>query len=261
MPTYSFLHNLQGGPRRREAKIYSFEFRFFLILSSLLFVSLHAYVAYTQHINNYTINCYVPGMANLRGAVLCCVCKRFCSAKSKKCPGCGKHCHEKCRQNICCRPCNSCWTEVLSKRYCVCGKSCRSLGVFLERQRHHKPLTPTTIQNIVDVTPPSQLSSLPTKRMRADDCDTGSHARRSLFADENVLPMEIHPHENSKDYMMRVGERGGNASRARWEDCRILSKFKIKKISGREQVMCTIECRQRQDLNETKPWRPEDAVR
>ena len=144
---------------------------------------------------------------------------------------------------------------------CACGKSCRSLGTFVERQR--LPLTPTTTTNVVSDTPPNQrqTSSLPTKRMRPADCDTSCNARRNLFDRENVIVMEVHPHENSKDYVMRVHERGGNASRERWEDCRILSKFKVKQGNNRFKVLCTIECRQRQDLNETTPWRPEDPVR
>ena len=148
--------------------------------------------------------------------------------------------------------------ESLITRYCVCGKGCRSLGVFVERQR--QPLTPTTAANIVSDTPANQrqTSSLSTKRTRPDDCDTSCNARRNLFDRENVIAMEVHPHENSKDYVMRVHER---VSRERWEDCRILSKFKVKQSGNRFKVLCTIECRQRQDLNETTPWRPEDPVR
>ena len=40
------------------------------------------------------------GMSSFRGATLCCVCKRFCSKKNAICSGCGKYCHQKCRQTI-----------------------------------------------------------------------------------------------------------------------------------------------------------------
>ena len=194
---------------------------------------------------------------SFRGAAKCCVCKRFCSAK-KLCQGCGKYCHDKCRQQLCCNPCNNCWAQVLTKRSCVCGTSLRSLGVFVERTQ---PLTPSTVTNNSDNTP--GRAALPAKRNadgmpRSDVCV-------SLFGDENVdeirHTMELHPHEGSKDYLMRVRERGGNDSREQWEDCRLLNKFQVKSSSGRQTVWCTIECRLRKDLRETSPWRPEQPKR
>ena len=73
--------------------------------------------------------------------------------------------------------------------------------------------------------------------------------------------MDVHPHEQSKDYMMRGpftrnGKDNSGFIEEWWEDCRILSKFKIKKANGREEIFCNIECRLREDLGETVPFRP-----
>ena len=102
---------------------------------------------------------------------------------------------------------------------------------------------------------------------------SNSPVRRSLgFGSENTeLPraqhdtttmLPMHPHESSRDYLLRIRERGGNGSREQWEDCRVLNKF-MKKITknGRDQVMCNIECRLRTDLEETSAWRPEAPIK
>ena len=68
-------------------------------------------------------------MSKFRGAVKCTVCKQFCSKAASVCKGCNKACHDKCRQEVCCRPCNVCWSQ--RTRSCVCGKSLRSLGMSL----------------------------------------------------------------------------------------------------------------------------------
>ena len=203
---------------------------------------------------------------SFRGAAKCCVCKRFCSAK-KLCQGCGKYCHDKCRQQLCCNPCNNCWAQVLTKRSCVCGTSLRCLGVFVERQQ--QPLTPSTSINLI-VDTPSQMSTLPVKRNsdRMPRLGAESDVRKTLHYDtdtdiENqaVTMLTMHPHEVSRDYLMRVQERGGNNSRDLWEDCRLLNKYKVKSAAGRETVWCTIECRIRKDLKETAPWRPSQPIR
>ena len=83
----------------------------------------------------------------LNGVKKCGVCRKFCKKTATKCPGCGITCHDKCRQSICCRPCNVCWATRI--RTCVCGKSFRSLGVPL------KPLSTTPVTNSQDA-PPSK---------------------------------------------------------------------------------------------------------
>ena len=203
---------------------------------------------------------------SFRGAALCCVCKKFCTRSKTVCSGCGGHCHTKCRQSLCCHPCNKCWDKVLTKRSCVCGKSLRSLGIFIERS---SMASSTTSENIS--TPPFTSSvnastpSLPIKRNSDRVSRTSaSRARQRIHLDkenENVVPMEVFPHEQSSDYLLRVRERGGNDSLEKWEDCRILTKSKVEKSNGRHEVLCTIECRLRTDLNETKPWRPEQSIR
>ena len=198
---------------------------------------------------------------SFRGASKCCVCKRFCSSSGDRCPGCDKHCHKDCRQSICCSPCDSCWGSVLQKRSCVCGKSLRSLGIFIERQT---PLTPATSMNVIGNTP-SAPPRLPSKRNV--DRTPRDNARQQLHYDtddsENQMRKEVcaHPHETSPDYLMQVHERGGNASRSIWEDCRILSKYSVVKGSSRETMYCTIEYKLRTDLNETSPWRPERDIK
>ena len=202
-----------------------------------------------------------------RGAAKCCVCKRFCSSSKKLCQGCGNYCHDKCRQSLCCHPCNNCWAQILRKQSCVCGKSLRSLGVFVERPQQ-QPLTPSTTQNLI-VTPPGLVTALPTKRNadRIPRLDGESMtARKTLqFSTnaENIIetPMTMHPHEISRDYLLRVPERGDNNSLDRWEDCRLLTKFTIGSVAGKETVWCTIECRLRADLKETAPWRPARPAR
>ena len=99
------------------------------------------------------------GTMSFRGAVKCCVCKRFCSDLKPACPGCGMKCHDKCRQTICCHPCNSCWAKVLQKRSCVCGKSLRSLGVFVERSAVNPPLTPSTVGNMMNTPLPAKRNA------------------------------------------------------------------------------------------------------
>ena len=122
------------------------------------------------------------------------------------------------------------------------------------------PLTPsTTTANVLTDTP-----SLPTKRSASALTPRGSRGRQRLdFDKENELrtEMSLHPHEESQDYFLRVKERGGNGNRDRWEDCRVLTKYKVAKANGREQVFCTIECRLREDLQETTPWRPAQSMR
>ena len=133
----------------------------------------------------------------------------------------------------------------------------------MERQ---KPLTPTTITNVTITPSPSTSLVLPTKRnlSRMQRENNSNHACRSInfnVENERQIEIELHSHEASKDYMMRCHERGGNANRERWEDCRLLTKFKNTKSNGREEVLCTVECRIRRDLKETKPWRPVDPIR
>ena len=193
---------------------------------------------------------------SFRGAALCCVCKKFCKRSKSVCSGCGQHCHDKCRQSVCCHPCNKCWHKVLEKRSCVCGKSLRSLCIFVERTT---PLTPSATS--ANVSTPS----LPSKR-NADRSSRPSipSARQHLdFNKENtmMIEMEVHSHEESTDYLLRVRERGNNGSLEQWEDCRILTKFKVEASSGRQEVFCTIECRLRKDLHETKSCRPEQSMR
>ena len=77
-----------------------------------------------------------------RGAKKCCVCKAFCSKNTTVCGGCGLPCHDKCRTSNCCRPCNNCWGK--KTRSCVCGKSFRSMGIFVEREILHTPPVATT---------------------------------------------------------------------------------------------------------------------
>ena len=63
---------------------------------------------------------------SFRGSALCCVCKRFCSTRPKTaCPVCGLHCHDKCRQSVCCHPCKNCWRKVLQERSCLSKKFTR----------------------------------------------------------------------------------------------------------------------------------------
>ena len=116
---------------------------------------------------------------------------------------------------------------------------------------------------------------LPVKRNADRRCRSGSTislvngpVRRGLtFNNENEEPpptttIPLHPHESSRDYLLRIRERGGNDSREQWEDCRVIHKFKRKTTSsGREQMMCTIECRPRADLGETSGWRPEEPIK
>ena len=77
--------------------------------------------------------------------------------------------------------------------------------------------------------------------------------------------MEVHPHEGNKDYLMRGPFiRNGRAegfAEEWWEDCRILTKFKLKRANGREDIFCTIECRLREDLGETYPFRPSRPIK
>ena len=136
------------------------------------------------------------GIMSFRGAVKCCVCKRFCSKTNKVCPGCNQHCHDKCRQSLCCNPCNSCWSKVLHKRSCVCRKSLRSLGVFVDSSRLN-PLTPSTTGNITS-------TPLPAKRNADGRCrsvgtinsvvsstvsSANGSARRGLTFNENEEPI------------------------------------------------------------------------
>ena len=215
---------------------------------------------------------------SFRGAVKCSVCKRFCSKSNKVCPGCNKHCHDKCRQSLCCNPCNSCWSRVLQHRSCVCGKSLRSLGVFVERSRVNPPLTPSTVGNVMTTPLPAKRNANGCSRSVSTLVNTtsdgsSSPVRRGLdFHNENEHPppgqhgvtttINLHSHESSRDYLLRVRERGGNGSRDQWEDCRVIHKFRRKTTNrGQEQVMCNIECRLRRDLGETSAWRPEEPIR
>ena len=70
--------------------------------------------------------------------------------------------------------------------------------------------------------------------------------------------MEVHPHEGSDDYLMSgpFTRNGKGFVEDWWEDCKILSKFKLKRANGRDDIFCTIECRLREDLGETAPFRP-----
>lgn len=68
--------------------------------------------------------------------------------------------------------------------------------------------------------------------------------------------MEVHPHESSEEYVMRGPFTRGEGNAKTWEDCRILSKFKVTRANGHDDVFCTIECRLRKDLGETAPFRP-----
>ena len=72
--------------------------------------------------------------------------------------------------------------------------------------------------------------------------------------------MEVHPHESSKEYCMRVQSHREGPNDNKWEDCRILKKFKIKK-NGRESLFCTVECRLRKDLGETMCFQPEGRMK
>lgn len=68
--------------------------------------------------------------------------------------------------------------------------------------------------------------------------------------------MEVHPHEDSKEYFMAGPFRRGNDSEEQWEPCRILTKFTVLRASGRGDMYCTVECRMRPDLDDTVPFRP-----
>lgn len=73
----------------------------------------------------------------MNGVKKCCVCKAFCKKSAKVCLGCGKTCHDKCRQDVCCRPCNSCWAT--RTRSCVCGRSLRILGICRNDDQPESP--------------------------------------------------------------------------------------------------------------------------
>jgi len=97
---------------------------------------IHATCIHTHiHMHTYTHACIQ--MALFNGCQKCCVCKKFVSQDTDICKACGQQCHDKCRQNICCRPCNMCWSST--SRSCVCGKSMRSLGVFRPLSANQPP--------------------------------------------------------------------------------------------------------------------------
>ena len=54
---------------------------------------------------------------------------------------------------------------------------------------------------------------------------------------KNSMPVCIHPHEGSKDYLLRAYERGGNRRTGRWEDCRIVTKFEVIQVSEIKRFM------------------------
>ena len=200
-------------------------------------------------------------MSRFRGAKKCCVCKSFCSKNAGDCPGCGKPCHEKCRQNFCCRPCQACWSGPKRKRSCVCGKSLRSLGVSAPEPQ---PITPS-------VAPPSNKRKKTSAAVITPDLPTldkeniPRHAKMSSINAGPAVPakteMQVHPHEEDREYLLHAQVTRGDTTK--WEDCRILSKFKAKTVAAKrdiEKVFCTIECRLREDLGETVPFRPQQPL-
>lgn len=183
---------------------------------------------------------------SFKGALKCCVCKAFCSKTTGVCGGCGQPCHDKCRQSICCRPCNLCWSK--QHRSCVCGKSMRSLGVFVDRDENQQPDTPPNKRRKTSrVTPISVLT-----------CNTSSDKENQSRQQQH--PQEVHPHEASKEYLLRVRSQRNGVNDTKWEDCRILTKFQVKDRADKAKTFCTIECRLRKDLGETAPFRPQQHM-
>ena len=73
--------------------------------------------------------------------------------------------------------------------------------------------------------------------------------------------LDVHPHEASKEYNMRVQSRREGPKDNKWEDCRVLSKFKTVTSRGAVNFFCNVECKLRKDLGETMPFRPEHDVK
>ena len=73
--------------------------------------------------------------------------------------------------------------------------------------------------------------------------------------------MEVHAHESSTEYNMRVQDRDPNSvgcSDATWEDCRVLRKY-VDKKTGKNVIRCDIECKKRPDLGERTPHKSFDV--